>query len=102
MCWATRNRQFSNNPMRMFLTQFVGAEALLLQLAIAKIFQKYIGARKQPLHGLAIRWLFEIKHDATLAAVEQREERSAHAPQAAGLVTCGWLDLDHFGAQLRE
>src|SRR5204862_4964205 len=66
------------------------------------IFQKYSGARKQPLHGLAIRWLFEIKHDAALAAVEQREERSAHAPQAAGLVTCGWLDLDHLGAQLRQ
>ena len=91
-----------DDQMRMFLTQFVGAEALLLQLAIAKIFQKYIGAREQPLHRLAIRRLGEIKHDAAFAAVEQREERSAHATQAAGLVACGWLDLDHFGAQLRE
>ena len=69
-----------DDQMRMFVAQVVGAEALLLQLAVAKILQKYVGAGKQPLHGLAIRRLFEIKHDAAFAAVEQREKRGAHAP----------------------
>ena len=51
---------------------------------------------------IAILRLGEVEHDTALAAVEQREERGAHAPEAPGLVAAGRLDLDHLGAELRE
>ena len=53
-----------DDQMRIFLAQLFGAEALLLQLPIAKIFQEHVGAGEQPVHGLAVLRLFEIEHDA--------------------------------------
>ena len=63
-----------DNQMRMPFTQALGAQALLFQLAIAKIFQKHVGARKQALHRLPVLGLGKIEDDAALAAIEQREE----------------------------
>ncbi len=54
------------------------------------------------MHGLPIFRFREIEDDAALAAVEQRKERGSHAAEAAGLVTCGRLDLDDLGAELRQ
>ena len=84
------------------LAQLLGAEALLLQLAVAEILQEHIGAFEQPVHGVAVFGLGKIEHDAALAAVEQREERGSHAAERAGLVAGGRLDLDHLGAELRQ
>ena len=91
-----------DDQMRMFAAQFLGAEPLLVEQAVAKILQKHVGAGEQPVHGLAILGLGEVEHDAALAAVEQREERRSHAAEAAGLVAAGRLDLDDLGAQLRQ
>ena len=63
-----------DNQMRIFSTQFVRSQPLLFELPVAEIFQKHVGARQQPMHRLAVLGLREIKHDAALAAVEQREE----------------------------
>ena len=91
-----------DDQMRMLAAQFFGAEPLLVQLAVAKIFQEHVGAGQQPVHGLAVLGLGEIEHDAALAAVEQRKERDSHAAEAAGLVAGGRLDLDDLGAELRQ
>ena len=91
-----------DDQMRIFPAQFLGAETLLLELAVAEILQKHVGAGEQPVHGLAIFRLVEIEHDAALAAVEQREERRSHAAEAAGLVARGRLDLDDLGPELRQ
>jgi len=42
-----------NDQMRIFLAQLIGAEALLLELAVAEILQEHVGALEQPVHGLA-------------------------------------------------
>ena len=63
-----------DNQMRIFSTQFVRSQPLLFELPVAEIFQKHVGARQQPMHRPAVLGLREIKHDAALAAVEQREE----------------------------
>ena len=88
--------------MRMFAAQLFGAEPLLLQLPVAKIFHEHVGAGEQPVHGLAVLGLGKIEHDAALAAVEQREERGSHAAERAGLVADRRLDLDDLGAELRQ
>ncbi len=82
--------------------QFVRAEPLFFELAVAKILQEHLGALQQPVHGVAILRLLEIQHDAALAAVEQRKERRPHAAEGPGLVAGGRFDLDHLRAQLRE
>src|SRR5260370_29902942 len=87
-----------DNQMRIPAAQLVSAQALLLQLPVAEILQKHIGAGQQPIHRRAVVNLCKIEHDAALAAVEQREERSSHAAKAAGLVAGGRLDLDDLGA----
>ena len=92
----------ADNEVRMPAAQFLGAEPLLLQLPVAKIFQEHVGAGQQPMHGVAIVRFCEIEHDAALAAVEQRKKRRSHAAQAAGLVTRGRLDLNNLGAELRQ
>src|SRR5665213_4623702 len=91
-----------DDQMWIFLAQLLDAKALLLQLPVAKIFQKYVGAGEQPVHEVAILGFLEIEHDASFAAIEQREERRAHTPQAAGLVAHRRLDLDDFSAELRQ
>ncbi len=92
----------ADDEMRIFAAQFVGAEPLLFQLPVAKIFQEHVGAGEQPMHGLAVFGPGEIEHDAALAAVEQREERRSHAAEAPGLVAGGRFDLDDFGPKLRQ
>jgi hypothetical protein len=86
-----------DDQVRIFSAQLLRSEPLLFQLAIAKIFQKHVGASQQKVHGFAVFGSGEIEHDAALAAVEQREERGSHAAEAAGLVAGRRLDLDHLG-----
>ena len=73
-----------DDQMRMKAAQLLGAEPLLLELAVAKILQEHVGGLEQPVHGVAILGLLEVQHDAALAAVEQREERRAHAAERCG------------------
>src|SRR5258708_22602394 len=91
-----------DDQMRILCPEFIRAELLLVELAVAEIFHEHVGGRKQPVHGLTVIGLGEIEHHAAFSAVEQREEGGAHATQAAGLVARGRLDLDDLGAQLRE
>ena len=60
----------ADDQMRMPLAQFVRAEALLLELAVAEILDEDVGARQQSVHGVAVFRLGEVEHDTALAAVE--------------------------------
>ena len=91
-----------HDQMRIFAAQLFRTEPLLVELAIAKIFQEHVGAGEQPVHGLAVFGLGEIEHDAAFATVEQRKKRGPHAAERAGLVAGRRLDLDDLGAQLRQ
>src|SRR5205085_10826712 len=104
MLVGTGEKSFMSCDDQMGITplQFLCAKSLFVEQAVAKIFQEHVGAREQPMHALLIGRLVEIEHHAAFAAVEQREERGAHASEAAGLVAARRLDLDHLGAKLRE
>ncbi len=91
-----------DNQVRISLSQFVGAKALLGELAVAKVLQEHVGAGEQVVHDVAVLLLLEIEHHAALAAVEQWEERRSHAAEAASLVARRRLDLDDLGAELRQ
>ena len=43
-----------DDQMRMSSPQLLGAEPLLVELAVAEIFHEHVGAFQQPVHGLAV------------------------------------------------
>jgi len=82
-----------DNQMRIFSPQFVRAELLLVPIVRRGKFSRNTSALPTAGPWFAVLGVREIENDAALAAIEQREERSAHAAEATVLSPAGGSTL---------
>ena len=68
----------------------------------AEILEHDVALADDPQRRGPSRGRVDVEDDALLVAVERAEEADAEAGQVACLVASRRLDLDHFGAQVRE